>query len=313
MTNNRISPLKEKKHHGTASFPCAFYQEFSAENDFLLKHHWHDELEILYFSKGNFHIEINTEPFDITSECFCFLNSGELHYATADPGFHESAIVFDPVILSFQSFDPVQNQFIQPLMNRQVALPRFLYPDHPCYLSVLHEYQGIVHAFVGNQPDLISAHQLVTDSAIAQMLIKACLLKILAYLSSSHLLTSITPEQDHKIEAIKKVLTYIRENYREKIYIRDLASLVNMNEQYFCRFFKKAIGRSPVTYINDFRIRQAVFLLENTNMQIMEICFECGFNNLSNFLREFQKATSTTPSKLRKNLSSSLNPPKGFS
>lgn len=300
MSTNRISPLKEKKHHGTASFPCAFYQEFSEDDSFLVKHHWHDELEIIYCAKGSFHIEINTEPFDLLAPCFCFINSSDLHSLSSAPDFHESAIVFDPVILSFQSFDPVQNQFIQPLMNRQLALPRFLYPGHPCYLPVLREYQDIVRAFVGDQPDLISAHQLVTDSPVAQIFIKASLLKIIAYLSSGHLLTSSTPSEDHKIESIKKALTYIRENYREKIYIRDLASLLNMNEQYFCRFFKKAIGRSPIEYINDFRIRQAISLLQNTNMQVMEICFECGFNNLSNFLREFHKTTASTPSRLRK-------------
>ena len=94
--------------------------------------------------------------------------------------------------------------------------------------------------------------------------------------------------------------TYIRENYKEKIYVRDLASLLNLNEQYFSRFFKKAIGRSPMAYINEYRIRQSMQLLKETDLSVMEICMDCGFNNLGNFLRQFRKYTGTTPLKYKK-------------
>ena len=47
--------------------------------------------------------------------------------------------------------------------------------------------------------------------------------------------------ESQKITAIKTVLSYITDHYHEKLYVQDLASQVNMNEQYFCRFFKKAL------------------------------------------------------------------------
>ena len=74
-----------------------------------------------------------------------------------------------------------------------------------------------------------------------------------------------------------------------------------MNEQYFCRFFKKSIGRSPMVYINEFRIRQAMHFLEDTDEPVTEVAMECGYNNLGNFLREFHRQTGTTPLKYRKN------------
>lgn len=92
----------------------------------------------------------------------------------------------------------------------------------------------------------------------------------------------------------------MKENYREKIYISDLAGRVNLNEQYFCRLFKKAIGCSPIEYLNEYRVRQARQLLEKTDLQVMEVCLECGYNNLGNFLREFRKYTGTTPLQYRK-------------
>ena len=99
---------------------------------------------------------------------------------------------------------------------------------------------------------------------------------------------------------IKKAIGYIQDNYKEKIYIRDLADLIGMNEQYFCRFFKKAIGRSPIEYVNEYRIKKARHYLEETDLTVMEICLECGYNNLGNFLREFRTDTDTTPLQYRK-------------
>ena len=95
-------------------------------------------------------------------------------------------------------------------------------------------------------------------------------------------------------------LTYIQENYKEKIYIRDLAGLIGMNEQYFCRFFKKVIGRSPMEYVNEYRIKRAIHYLKESDLTVTEICLECGYNNLGNFLREFRKYTSTTPLQYRR-------------
>ena len=110
----------------------------------------------------------------------------------------------------------------------------------------------------------------------------------------------MTENGNKRVEEIKKVLSYIKGHYDEKIYIRDLAKLINMNEQYFCRFFKKSIGRSPMVYINEFRIRQAMHFLEDTDESVTEVAMECGYNNLGNFLREFHRQTGTTPLKYRK-------------
>ena len=73
------SLLKEIRTHGTRSFPCAIYRTHFEGKGTLVKHHWHDEAEILYFSGGEFRLEINMEDFPITSECLYFINPGELH------------------------------------------------------------------------------------------------------------------------------------------------------------------------------------------------------------------------------------------
>ena len=79
MQNQQPSTLKEIRVHGTQDFPCAFYQTGTRIKGNMVKHHWHEEVELLYFSGGEFCLEVNMERFNISEECFYFINPGELH------------------------------------------------------------------------------------------------------------------------------------------------------------------------------------------------------------------------------------------
>ncbi len=306
MRTTQLSNLKEIRPHGTKSFPCAIYQTRSIGKGTLVKHHWHDEVEIIYFFEGDFRLEINMEPFFVRSECIYFINPGELHSIITEksksPG--EDAVVFAPGILSFDSYDAAQMQLIQPIQNGNMLFPRCLLPKHPAFAPIRSAFMDIMHSF--GRPLLEDAplkEGAVTDDLTCQLYIKSSLLRIFAILSSHHLFIPTQRSDDKRVESVKTALTYIKDNYKDKIYIRDLAGLLNMNEQYFCRFFKKAIGRPPMEYINEYRIKQAVRLLEGTDLPVTEVCLESGYNNFGHFLREFRKYTDTTPLKYRRNLS----------
>ena len=148
--------------------------------------------------------------------------------------------------------------------------------------------------------DPASDSTLVTDDLTSQLYIKSSLLYMLATLSAHRLFAPAEKNFDKRVESVKTALTYIREHYQDRIYIAELSGQVNLNEQYFCRLFKKAVGCSPIAYINEYRIKQARRLLEETNLPVTEICLECGYNNLGNFLREFRRHTGTTPLQYRK-------------
>lgn len=285
------SILKEIRPHGTKSFPCAIYRTHSMGKGVLVKHHWHDESEILYFSGGEFRLEINMESFPIRSECLYFINPGELHSIITETSDHhwEDAIVFSPCILSFDSYDEAQIHLIDPIRKGRLLLPRCITPESPAFAPVRNAFQDIMRSF-GQQK----------AEETGQLYIKSSLLYILATLSEHCLLTPTEQNLDKRVESIKTALTYIKDNYHEKIYISDLAKQVNLNEQYFCRLFKRAIGHSPMEYINEYRIKQTRRLLEETDRPVTEICLECGFNNMGNFLREFRKFTETTPLQYRK-------------
>lgn len=295
--------LKEVRPHGTESFPCAIYRTRFAGKGTLVKHHWHDEVEILYFSGGDFRLEINMEQFPVRSECLYFINPGELHSIVAESAdtYIEDAVVFSPSILSFDACDAAQMQLIQPIREGSMLFPRCISAEDPAFAPVRSAFLEVMHSFGrAMQEEALFIDGAATDDLINQLYIKSALLRVLAVLSACGLFTPAGKNPDRRVEDIKTVLTYIRENYKETIHICDLAGTINRNEQYFCRFFKKAIGRSPMAYVNEYRIKQARRLLEQTDLSVMEVCLECGFNNLGNFLREFRKYTDTTPLQYRK-------------
>lgn len=298
------SVYKEIRTHGTQFFPCAVYRTHSVGKGTLVKHHWHDEVEILYFSNGEFRLEINMESFPVCSECFYFINPGELHGIITETAENhwEDAVVFSPGILSFDSPDEAQIHLIKPIQNGKLLFPRCITPLHPAFFPLKNAFADMMHAFGPIAEDSVSDSSLITDDLTSQLYIKSSLIYMLATLSAHKLFTPAEKNFDKRVESVKTALTFIKDHYRDRIYLSDLAGQVNLNEQYFCRLFKKAIGCPPVTYINEYRIKQAKHLLEKTDLSVTDVCLECGYNNLGNFLREFRKYTDTTPLQYRKRL-----------
>ena len=109
-----------------------------------------------------------------------------------------------------------------------------------------------------------------------------------------------------KSRRISKVCRYIEENISHKITLSDAAELVNMSDSAFSHFFKKQTGISFITYINNLRVAKACDLLANTNLSASEICYDCGFNNKSNFIRLFTKRKNMTPIEYRNHISQLL-------
>lgn len=100
---------------------------------------------------------------------------------------------------------------------------------------------------------------------------------------------------------VQKVQNYINKHYREEIRLEQLANMVGMTEVSFSRFFKLRTGKNLSDYIIDLRLGHATRLLVDSTMNIAEICYECGFNNLSNFNRIFKKKKNCSPKEFRDN------------
>ena len=103
-----------------------------------------------------------------------------------------------------------------------------------------------------------------------------------------------------KSRRIAKVCEYIDQNLDKDLSLAEVAALVNMSESAFSHFFKKRTGLSYINYVNNQRIARACTLLSDTTLSASEICYDCGFNNKSNFIRIFRKKKNMTPIEYRK-------------
>ncbi len=98
------------------------------------------------------------------------------------------------------------------------------------------------------------------------------------------------------------ITEYILRNFENEITLPEIASVANMAITTFCNFFKERYRVTFVEYLNTVRLGHACKLLRDSNRNIMEIAYSCGFNNLSNFNRQFKKFKKMTPREFRKSV-----------
>ncbi len=101
-------------------------------------------------------------------------------------------------------------------------------------------------------------------------------------------------------DQVNKVYEYVFQNIQEGIKLKEAAGLVYMEPSSFCRYFKKKTNKTFMDYVKSVRIGIAAKLLAETDKQITQICYECGYNNLANFNHYFKVIMNKTPSEYRK-------------
>ena len=95
------------------------------------------------------------------------------------------------------------------------------------------------------------------------------------------------------------VFKYVNSNFKEHISLETIAEQVSMTVPAFCRYFKKATGKTFTKLVNEYRVVHATKLLSESQMSITDVCFECGFNNFSHFNKLFKEITGKNASKYR--------------
>ena len=98
-----------------------------------------------------------------------------------------------------------------------------------------------------------------------------------------------------KSDELKTVLNYIALHYPDKITLKEMADCVHMNPNYFCRFFKEMTRRTPMDYLNQYRIECACEKLCTKSDSILNISLDCGFNDANYFIKVFKKHKGCTP------------------
>lgn len=99
---------------------------------------------------------------------------------------------------------------------------------------------------------------------------------------------------------LEPVLKYVIENFQDELDSKTAASLIHLNDAAFCRYFKRRMEQTFSQFVNNVRIAHATNLLLTEEWDILRICYECGFKNLSYFNRQFRGITNQSPKEFRK-------------
>jgi AraC-like DNA-binding protein len=144
--------------------------------------------------------------------------------------------------------------------------------------------------------DMNGMQRLVTLFSIFEILSATSDYELLA--SPGYIQTAHTKSTDR----FSKITEYIMLNFDREITLPEAAAAANMAVTTFCNFFKTHYRVTFVEYLNMVRIGHACKLLGDMNKTIVGVAYECGFNNLANFNRQFKKIKNLTPSEYRKTI-----------
>ncbi len=145
-------------------------------------------------------------------------------------------------------------------------------------------------------------HELVDMKGLPRLL---KLLEILQLLATSADLTPITGEllkgaNDLESDRMNKVLAYVYAHFGDEIKLSDIADLTGMADNSFSRYFSQRTRQSFTSFVNEVRLNEATKMLIETQNSVLDISVECGFNNLSNFNRQFKQLYHLSPLAYRK-------------
>lgn len=252
--------------------------------------HKHIEIELNYIEHFHgLHRVIGDSVEDCTGDAeLVLIGSGLEHCWEAGENFsecdtYEMTIQFSPKIFDGGPFiNPHFSGFIQMLRNSRQGLafgPMAISRVRPFLIEI-----------ADMQPGFYRFQQLMT------------LLYELSRQDDYRLLATESFSREHTIndnQRIEQVVSYIRAHYTEPIRLEDLAKRAYMSPTAFSQFFHLRTHKSVSDFIIDERIGHAIRMLVDGNMSILEICYACGFQNVSNFNRQFLKRRGCTPSQYR--------------
>ena len=254
---------------------------------FTYSWHFHNEYEILYVIKGygTSFVADNIEEF--CSGDLVLLGSNLPHFWKSDKSFHirESQKNIEYIVVQFS------NNFFKEAISE--------YPEFHLIKELLERSsRGIRFSSDFSQKFGKKLIKLTKRKGFERTIMLLEMLQLIAKTDQCKLLAGEsyqTVNHNFTSNRLTKVMHYINSTYRKKTELIKVAEVANLHPSAFCRFFKEKSGKSLTEFVSDMRISYACKLLIEGNLSVSQICFESGFNNLSNFNRTFKKHTGFTP------------------
>lgn len=237
----------------------------------LFPSHWHEHIELHYVEQGTADVMLNQQQFSVGPGAFFIANSNELHSGVCTGGpYYSYVIIFDIADLSPE------------LAKTNPLFRNLTYGD---------DYAR----------DLIRRifRELEGERTGYKQICRALVLELLVHLCREHVAQTL-PERDSlkrkkDLERLNAVLCYIEEHYTERITNAQLAEMVCLSEDRFGHLFRDGVGRPPLQYINEMRLKKAMSLLRAGKYTVTEVADAVGFRDYNHFGRLFRRQYSCTP------------------
>lgn len=273
--------------HGTPDFPIALYRVDEAHPRYEMPFHWHREMEIIRITRGSFTIYLNDEMRHADEGSIVFINQGVIHGGTPDNCVYD-CVVFDPHPLLMHT--DICRRYIRTLTAKNVQI----FPFFPAHTQPLCD---ITDRLISSIQKKAPGGELTALGALFEWF--GCVYETHSYTKKEK---STVPDSE-KIQVLKPVLEYIDQSYMQPVTLEELAKLAGMSPRYFCRFFHALIHRTPIEYVNYYRIERACYLLAAAPLSVTEAAYRCGFNDSSYFVKIFKKYKGVTPKQYQKQFS----------
>lgn len=253
--------------------------------------HWHPELEISYVYEGSasYHID-NFDYFSSQPGDIILMRPNALHsiHPIGDLPHETDSLQFHLDTLGAGLVDRVSLHYLQPLQQDKFQFVPRIQPGDPGYESI----KDCLFAIF----DTIRQ-----EDRHFELLLKAQFFQLLHLLFfHRHVVKKTTDDMYRKNEQIRDLIEFIQDHYQEDLSIERLADHMGYSKTHFMTVFKQHTGTSCTDFVIQVRLRKACQLLTNTVQPILAIAHAVGFNNLSNFNRQFKHYYQVTPSQYRK-------------
>ena len=227
--------------------------------------HWHDEYEFIYIEKGACECFIEGVPYRI-GECEAVLiGGGQLHSVSAERDVISTALVLHPHICGNDCMS---------FFSKNIAYDPLICRDDTVNRAIIENLLRIHRAFEAKEPGYpLRLKALIADS-FALML------------ENGHYTDTKT---NYASDAFKSLISYIHSCYKDKITLDDLSKISNYSKPHIINLFKRSTSKTPLEYINSYRVYKSLELLSNTDMTVLQVGLECGFDNSAYFIKNFKK------------------------
>lgn len=250
--------------------------------------HIHTSIEIIYVKEGSYTVLLDDEKYDFFAGDVILFRSNAIHHIVAGPEKKNAYYVLKikpEVLRDLAAPDRAGVYALNFAVNRFAA--KCLWTKE----EIMKEAPLIKNGF----QMLISEFE--SDSACCDIAIKLAAGTVLLGLMrcGAAMESNSFEAKGETVDAIYKAVVYINSHYAEELNAGQLCTLVGMSYSFFSRSFKTITGKSFKEYLNITRVNQAERLLATTDKTVSEISSECGYNDVSYFVKVFRECKSMPP------------------